>query len=98
MNYKPTKDAIVRIIKEKKYNFVSSRDIDFVYFPKNRHSGSLDKKDLINLTRHIGRTLPKLEEDGILTKIIGKKDRADRYAINHDKLDDYFILISARNV
>ncbi len=85
MSDKPTKDRIVQLIKEKKYQVVSSDILAKDLSPKK--CGRYDGDDAKKLARYIGRSiLPSLKEDNFLS-LVNEKSPSMKYGVNYDALE-----------
>lgn len=82
---KPTKDAIVRFIKDKNYKFVSSRMLSNDYSTKKKQGRTINENNR-GLTHYIGGILAKLKDEGVLT-LVNETAPSMKYRVNYDALE-----------
>lgn len=83
-NGNPTKNDVIKFIKEKDYKFVSSKILAQDFSKKKKQGRTIIGNR--GLTYYIGRNiLPELKNDGVLY-LVNETAPSVVYGVNHDRL------------
>ncbi|MFZ3077233.1 MAG: hypothetical protein WA139_02150 [Candidatus Aenigmatarchaeota archaeon] len=90
-NGKPTKDAIVKLIKDNNYEIVSSRILSNALSPSKKVGRTFLKNR--GLTRYIGGILVELNDEGVL-ELFNDSAPSMKYRVKRDELLKFYNSIS----